>query len=424
MAGPIIISNLSVPLVGIVDTAVVGHLPNPDYIGAVALGAVIFNFVYWGFGFLRMGTTGFIAQCFGRGDYTEIRNLLCRAFFLSAVLGLAIIVLQLPINGIAFWLLEGSIEVEGYASEYFKIRVWGAPAALATYVILGTLIGMHNARATLVLQLILNGTNIILDILFVTVFHWNVAGVAWATLISEYLAMAAGLWLLFDHRIRGTVDIRHALTYSRIKALLQVNINIFIRTIFIIFAFSYFTALSTKLGSVLLAANAVLLHLNSLMAYGLDGFAHAAEALVGSEYGKRNRQGFRLAVKISTLWALITGLLFTATFYFWGDDIVALITNINEVKTTANQYMLWVILLPMISVWSFQLDGIFIGTTHTREMRNGMIISTLVYLPCTWLFVDWWHNHGLWFSLTVFMILRAVTLGFWYGRIESSMKQN
>ncbi len=421
MAGPIIISNLSVPLVGIVDTAVVGHLPNPEYIGAVALGAIIFSFVYWGFGFLRMGTTGFIAQYFGRDDFAEIRNLLCRAFFLSTILGLVIVLLQLPINGIAFRLLEGTAEVEAYASEYFKIRVWGAPAALATYVILGALIGMHNARAILVLQLILNGTNIVLDIIFVTVFHWNVAGVAWATLISEYLAMAVGLWLLFDSRVKGAVDIKQTLTFSKIKVLLKVNFNIFVRTIFIIFAFSYFTALSTKLGNIVLAANAVLLHLNSLMAHGLDGFAHAAEALVGSEYGKRNRHSFRLAVRTSTLWALITGLLFTATYFFWGDDIVALITNIEDVKTTANQYLPWVIVLPVISVWSFQLDGIFIGTTHTREMRDGMIVSTVVYLVCTWLFVAWWHNHGLWLSLMVFMILRAVTLGFWYGRIESSM---
>ncbi len=422
MAGPIILSNLSVPLVGIVDTAVVGHLPDPDYIGAVALGAVIFNFVYWGFSFLRMGTTGFIAQSFGRRDYQEIRHLLCRAFFLSGILGLSIILLQLPIDYIAFRLLKGSKEVEAYASEYFRIRVWGAPAALITYVILGALIGMHNARATLVLQLLLNGTNIILDILFVTVLHWDVAGVAWATLISEYLAMTIGLWLLWDHRVRGHIDLNQALSARRIKALLQVNFNIFVRTLFIVFVFSYFTVLGTKLGGIVLAANAVLLHLQSLMAYGLDGFAHAAEALVGSEYGKRNQQGFQWAVKISTLWALLTGLLFTIAYYFWGDSIVALITDIEAVKVTANQYMPWLVLLPLVSVWSFQLDGIFIGTTHTREMRDGMIISTLVYLLCTWFFVDWWHNHGLWLSLVVFMILRAVTLGFWYGRIESSIR--
>jgi MATE family multidrug resistance protein len=281
---------------------------------------------------------------------------------------------------------------------------------------------MHNARATLVLQLLLNGTNIVLDVLFVTVFHWNVAGVAWATLISEYFAMTVGLWLLWNHRVKGRVNLKQALAAGRIKALLQVNFNIFIRTILIVFAFSYFTVIGTKLGSIVLAANAVLLHLQSLMAYGLDGFAHAAEALVGSEYGKRNRPGFRWAVKISTLWALLTGLLFTAAYYFWGDRIVALITTIEEVKVTANQYMPWLVLLPLISVWSFQLDGIFIGTTHTREMRDGMIIATFGYLLCTWFFVDWWHNHGLWLSLVVFMILRAVSLGFWYGRIESSMR--
>lgn len=423
LAGPIILSNMSVPLVGAVDTAVVGHLPDPIYIGAVALGAIIFNFLFWGFGFLRMGTTGFVAQAHGAGDATEMRSTLARALLLAGALGAGVIMLQIPIGLLAFWALEGGAELEALANSYYAIRVWSAPATLGNYAILGCLIGLQNTRAALAAQLLLNLTNVFLDLVFVLGFGWGVKGVAFASLLSEYLALIFGLWLVSHNlkRIGGEWNWTHILYTARVKALLHVNFNIFVRTLCLVFAFFYFTAMGTKLGEVTLAANAVLLHLHYFMSYGLDGFAHAAEALAGGAYGARNRNAFRAAVKATSLWALIVACSYTILYAAFGGLIISMITGIESVRAAALAYLPWVLLSPILSVWSYQLDGIFIGTTRPVEMRNGMLISLIAYLVVSWLLIPLWGNHGLWLSFMIFMTVRAVTLGLWYPRIERSM---
>ncbi len=423
LAGPIILSNMSVPLVGAVDTAVVGHLPDPIYIGAVAIGAIIFNFLFWGFGFLRMGTTGFVAQAYGAADATEIRSTLARALLLAAILGLTVIMLQIPVGLLAFWALEGSNELESLANDYYSIRVWSAPATLANYAILGCLIGIQNTRAALAVQLVLNITNVVLDIIFVLGAGWGVEGVAFASLASEYLALLFGVWLVRRHfgRLGGDWNWSHILYTPRLKALLHVNFNIFVRTLCLIFAFFYFTAQGTKLGELTLAANAVLMHLQHFLAYGLDGFAHAVEALAGGAYGARNRTAFRTAVKVTTVWALIVAATYTLVYAALGNSIIGIITGIEPVQRAAADYLPWVLLSPILSVWSYQLDGIFIGTTHPVEMRNGMVLSLACYLVAAWLLIPLWANHGLWMSFMVFMVTRAVTLGLWYPRIERSM---
>jgi len=413
-----------VPLVGAVDTAVVGHLPDPIYIGAVALGAIIFNFLFWGFGFLRMGTTGFVAQAYGAGDIDEVRATLARALLLAVGLGVVVVVLQFPIGLFVFWAFSGSVELESLANSYYAIRVWSAPATLANYAILGCLIGIQNTRAVLALQLVLNITNVLLDLLFVLALGWGVQGVALASVISEFVALAFASWLVMRNfnRLGGQWARSRIVDISKLKALLHVNINIFIRTLCLIFAFSYFIAIGTKMGEITLAANAVLLHLQHFLAYGLDGFAFAVESLAGSAYGARNRGAFRTAVRVTTIWALIVAGLFTVLYAVLGTSIISVITGIEPVRLAAADYLIWLLVSPVLSVWSYQLDGIFIGATRSVEMRNGMVLSLLVYLLAIWLFVPLLGNHGLWLSLMIFMVTRAITLGLWYPRIERSMQ--
>ena len=423
LAGPIILSNLSQPLVGAVDTAVVGHLPGPQAIGAVALGALIFNFIYWGFGFLRMGTTGFVARFYGSGDWQGLSDTLLRVLLLAATLGLATIALGWPIIEFALYLLESSAEVEGLAADYAGIRIWSAPAVLCVYAFTGVLIGLHDTRSAFVLQLLLNITNVLLDLLFVLGFDWGVRGVAFASVLAEYLALLAGLWLLRRHIARALASYDRGRLFERtaLVQLFSANGNIFIRTLCMLFAFSYFTAQGAKQGEVVLAANAILMHLQSMMSYGLDGFAHAVEAMAGSAYGAGRRRLFRRAVVLTSFWGLIVALLAMLAYYGFGDAIVGLFTSIEAVVMVALVYLPWMVASPLISIWSFQLDGIFIGTGHTREMRNAMIVSLIGYL----VFLEWslptLGNHGLFLGLLVFMLLRAATLLFYYPGIEAAM---
>jgi MATE family multidrug resistance protein len=425
LSWPIILSNMSVPLVGAVDTAVVGQLPDPAYIGAVAVGAIIFNFLYWGFGFLRMGTTGFVAPALGAGDFGELRASFTRALLIAAVLGGGIIVLQRPVGAFMFWAFDASAEVEALAAAYYGVRVWSAPAALANYAILGLFIGMQNPRAALAVLLLLNVTNVVLDFVFVAGLGMGVEGVAVATLISEFTAAGAGLLVaarqLNRYAAGGRPGIGLILNAARLRALLKVNVDIFIRTLCLIFAFFYFTTVGARMGNVTLAANAVLIHFLHFMAYGLDGFAHAAEALAGNAYGRRNLVAFRAAVKTSGIWALLVALAFCLVYALLGTAIIATLTGIEEVRERAAEYLLWAVAAPLIGVWSYLFDGIFVGTMRTAEMRNGMIISITAYLLATWLLIPQFGNHGLWAALMIFLIVRALTLGAWYPRIERSL---
>ena len=423
LAGPIILSNISVPLVGAVDTAVVGHLPEPHAIGAVALGALIFSFLYWGFGFLRMGTTGFIAQAYGAGDWRGLSDTLLRVLFLALALGLITIIVGWPLIDFVLYLIDSSSIVEGLATDYAQIRIWSAPAVLCVYAFTGIFIGMHNTRGAFVLQLVLNITNVLLDIVFVLGFDWGVEGVALASVIAEYLAMLCGFYLLripmrnaFAHFNRARLLETAALT-----SLLKANTNIFIRTLCLLFAFSYFTAKSASQGEVILAANAILLHLQSIMAYGLDGFAHAVEALAGSAYGAGRLREFRRAVVLTSFWGGVIAVFAGVIYFVFGANIINLFTGIDAVAETALRYLPWMIVAPILSVWSFQLDGIFIGTGHTREMRNAMIFSVLAYLALLQLLFPMFGNHGLFLGLAVFMLIRALSLLFYFPGIEASI---
>jgi MATE family multidrug resistance protein len=423
LAGPIIISNISVPLVGAVDTAVVGHLPEPDSIGAVALGALIFTFLFWGFGFLRMGTTGFIARAYGANDQQALSDTLLRVLLLAVVLGAFIILLGHPLIQLALYLLDSSDSIESLAESYATIRIWSAPATLSIYVLTGIFIGLQNMRYVFVLQLVMNMINVLLDLLFVLGFDMGVEGVALATLIAEYLAALLGFWLLRKPLSKAYKNLNwtRLLERNAILALMKANGDIFVRTLCLVFSFGYFTAQSASMGDVILAANSILMHLQSILAYALDGFAHAAEALVGSAYGAGKQQQFKRAVKLTTVWGLVSALLISLIYWLFGGLILQLFTNIDAVLLSATTYLPWTIIAPVVSIWSFQLDGIFIGTGYTREMRNAMIFSMLVYLGLLVILVPALGNHGLFLSISLFMVFRALTLGYYYPRIVNAM---
>jgi len=424
LAGPVILSNLSLPLLGAVDIAVVGHLPGPQYVGAVAVGALIFTFIYHVMNFLRMGTTGLTAQAFGASDPAEVRAWLARAVLLGGVISLAIIALQLPLLWISLRVVGSSAEVATLASDYYQIRVWGAPAALTIYALTGWFFGIQNTRAALIVQVFMNGLNIILDFWFVYGLGWGVEGVAAATVIAEFSAVIVGLFLVRRElaRVGGQWDPSQLRNTNRLKRMIRVNGDIFLRSIGVQVGLAVFTATGARMGDVELAANAILLNLSFFMVYGLDGFANAAEALAGEAIGARDRARFRLAVLATTRWAVICAVLFSVAYAVLGPFVLDIMSSVPEVRAMTGVYLGWVIAMPLVSVWCFHLDGIFIGATWTRAMRDGMAISAVIYVISVVITVPAFGNHGLWFSFLLFMAMRGLTLGIRYPGLVRNME--
>ncbi|WP_419901843.1 MATE family efflux transporter [Kiloniella sp.] len=423
LATPLIISNLTVPLLGAVDTAVMGHLPDPAYIGGVAVGSTIFSFLFWGFGFLKMGTVGFTAQAFGADNKDEQQASLLRPIALSIVLGFLLILFQIPLLMLCVDLIDGSPQVRALSLDYSYIRIWSAPITLANYAVIGWLIGKGEPRLTFILQIIINTVNILLDLLFVIELGWGVEGVSLATVIAETVGLLAGVWIILKRSnfLNQNINWTNVFEATHIRALFTVNRDIFIRTLCLIFSFAYFTRIGAGLGDNTLAANAVLMHFLYFSSYGLDGFAHAAEITTGYAKGKKDNREFRSVVKASSFMALLTSVAFSLIFFAAGNVIIGLFTDIESVKETAQAYLLWVILLPMVSVGSFQLDGIFIGTTQTKELRNAMIQSLIIFLASTWVFVPLWGNNGLWLSMAIYMASRGLTLLRYYPALARSI---
>ena len=417
LAVPLILSNLTIALQGMVDTAVVGHLDTPVYIGAVAVAAVIFNFLYWGMGFLRMSTVGIIAQFKGDENHERLRSALLHSCFLGVVIALVILLLQTPIITLGLDLVGGSPDIRKHAGVYFYWAVWGAPAVLLNMTCIGWLLGMQNARATLYVTLLIGILNIVLDFVFVFGLGLDVRGVALASVISQYSGSGLAAFFIYGELKRhpGRWRRQVILDTKDFAALLLLNQDIFIRTMCLIFAFAFFTRQGASQGELILAANAVLLHFQMLVALGLDGFANAAEALVGKAVGARDHRQFRESVRSVMIWGGGVALLYSLLFIIAGTGMVNLMTNIEAVRETAYLYLPWMIVSPVISVWCFMFDGIFIGATRGRELRNGMLFSTfLVYLPCWYLLLGL-GNHGLWLALMGFFIARALSL-LWYFR--------
>jgi multidrug resistance protein, MATE family len=421
IAWPIILANLSTPLLGLVDTAVIGNLGDPALIGAIAVGGMIFSFLYWGFGFLRMGTTGLVAQATGANLPGEAKATFYRALFIGTGIGALLLLLQYPLLSLALGLIDGSPAVESAALSYCQIRIWGAPISLAHLAVMGYLLGIQQTRALLALQLLLTGTNIVLDLLFVVVFDWGVPGVAAATVMAEILAMVAGLVIVRRHLLMQgeslSIPLAHLLDYTALTKMLIVNRDIMLRTLCLIFAFAWFTNEGAKSGDVLLATNAILMQFVSFSAFFLDGFALATESLIGQATGTRSAQQVNQILIYSAELGFATSFLLTLVFWLTGSVIIAGLTNVEAVRASCEIYWLWAVFAPPVSVACYLLDGAFIGATRTAEMRNAMIASLAVYLTAWWGFESL-ANHGLWLALYIYFIARAVTLLAYLPRLK------
>lgn len=422
IALPIVLSNATVPLLGAVDTAIIGQLGQAAPIGAVGLGAVVLATFYWIFGFLRMATTGLVAQAQGAGDGDEVAALLVRGLVVAGAAGTGFILLQAAVFGAAFRVAPASAEVEALARSYLGIRIWGAPATIAGYAVTGWLIAMERTRAVLVLQLATNGLNVVLSLLFVFGFGWGVPGVAAGTLIAEWAGLGLGLWLcraafatpVWRNRAR-------LLDPRKLRRLAGVSGDIMVRSVVLQGSFTAFIFLGAGLGDVTLAANQVLLQFLEVTAYALDGFAFAAEALVGRAVGGARRGELRRAVVLCSAWGAAGAALLSAVFALAGPAIIDFMATAPEVRAAARESLPWLVSAPLVGVAAWMLDGVFIGATRTREMRNAMLVSVSVYAVALIVFLPPLGNHGLWLSLTLLNIARAVTLGLRYPRIEAAI---
>ena len=422
MAGPIILANISVPLLAAVDTAVVGHLPEAYYLGGVAIGAMLFTYIHHLFNCLRMGTTGPTAQARGAGDHLEVRAMIARALLLAAALGGIIIALQVPILALTFWLIGASPEVEHYAREYFLIRVWSMPAALAGYAIIGWYYGLRDVRTPLVVQVVGNVLNIGLDFLFVFGFGWAVAGVAAASVIASYAALALGLWYVW-RTLRALPGRGHArvLDRERLIRMFSINTDLVLRTFCVVSVLGLFMAKSAELGDLALAANQVLHTFLVFTSYGLDGFAHAAEAILGEAVGRRDRAAFQRSMRVVFVWSAGVGVLTLAIYAIAGHGIIALLTGIPEVRAAAAAYLLWPVVLPVIAVWAYTYDGVYLAATRTTAMRNTVILSFAVYVALLFTLVPVYGNTALWIALATFLGLRGLLLHLLYPALQRAI---
>ncbi len=415
-AWPIILANMAPPLLGLADTAIIGNLGDAAALGAIAFGALILSFLYYSFGFLRMGTTGFTAQAAGAGDDTEVRAVMGRALLLATVIGIFLLLLQTPLEAIAFFLLEGSPAVENSAQDYFRIRIWGAPAALSVFALSGILIGLGKGRLLLTLQLFLNGLNILLDLLFAGVFGMGVAGIAAGTLIAEWSAFAFGGLLLYrelaanklrDEKFWPLVRI---LDGASLRNTVSSNTDILLRTLVLVLSFAFFTSQSARFGDVILAANHLLIQFIAFAAFFLDGYAFVVESLAGRALGAGRRDVFDLTVRKSTTISFLTAAALALLLALAGRQIIALLTDIPEVRFAANDMLHFAVIYVLLSFAAFQLDGIYIGVSRTRQMRNAAFQSTAIFVLAWWLLTERMGVAGLWWAMIVYVVARAVAL--------------
>jgi len=430
LAIPLILSNLTQPLLSTVDTVLSGHLPGPAALGGVAIGGIVFNSIFWTFGFLRMSTTGLVAQAYGARNHHELRLHFARALLASIAIGAAILLLQGPLIALSVKALGAGPAVAQNASIYCHIRIWSAPAALANYVILGALLGRQRARTALAIQAAINVVNVVVALALVLHLHWGVAGIATATMAADYAGLALGLAITAQSKILSGVrqsdgtkdrirwqDLIHG---PSLRHLFALNRDILLRTVSLVAAYAWFTRSGAREGDVTLAANAVLLNLHNIASYALDGFANATEALVGESVGARRLSDYRAVLRASTVAAGVVAMLISLTYLLFGAELVRLFTNQEAVRLTAMHYLPWAIVLPAIAVWGFQLDGIFIGATRARDLRDSMVISFLGYLALAVLLERWLGNSGLWLAFVCFMVFRGVTLGLRLPGIEKT----
>ena len=422
IAIPIVLSNITVPILGAVDTAVVGQLGKAAPVAAVGVGAIIITSFYWLFGFLRMGTTGLVAQAVGSKDESEVRAYLLRALILGLLAGLFIFLVRTPLMELGLWISPASSEVEKLAQKYISIRVWSAPAAIGLYGIVGWLIALERTKSVLFLQFFMNGVNVLLDIWFVLVLNWGVQGVAIATVIAEVSALILGLLICYDRfKDKSWPTLRIVFSIARLKNMLSINLDILLRSIILEVIFVSFLLYGGKFGDVKLAANQVLLQFLHIAAHGLDGFALAAETLVGQAFGKKDRSILRKSIIVSSKLAFLLSCIMAISFLLFGSSLIDLMTTAENVRLEAKSYIIFITLVPILGVSAYMLDGIFIGATKTKDMRNMMFITLIFYVIALLLLVPYFQNTGLWSALLISFIVRGVTLAFRYPSLEKSI---
>ena len=425
LALPIMLANVGTSLSGIADVAVMGRMASPDYLSATAIGAALFSTLYWAFAFLRMGTGGLVAQAFGADDPETMRRTTVRALALAALAGALVVVLREPLLGLGLRAMGGGPELMALTGDYFRVRVLAAPATLALFAIQGALIGRQAMGTVLALQLLQNGLNVALNVALFTATDLAIVGVAAATAIADVVTLVVGLALLRPVLVGPPAPadrpdeplLRWLLEREALHRLLSVSGNLFVRSLCLTAAYYWLTAAGTRLGVAVLAANAILLQLVGFMSHALDGFAQAAETLTGAALGRRDPAALRRAVRTSVELALGTAGLFCVAYLLLGGAFIDAMTTQPEIRAAARTWLPWVALAPLVGVWSFMLDGVFIGTTHTREMRDGMLVSLGAFVAATFALVPWLGNHGLWLSWYVLLVVRAATLGARYPRV-------
>lgn len=416
LAIPNIISNLSVPLLGLADTALMGHLTSEVYLGAVALGGMIFNFLFWGLGFLRMGTTGITAQAYGNRNLKKCVDTLLRAFLVALLATLCLVILQKPIVMLNFYWIEGSQSVERLAKEYFYIRIYAAPATIGLYVMTGWFLGMQNAKAPMWIAIFVNLSNLGFNYLFVIYWGMASAGVALGTVIAQYMGLILGVGILWIYyrKIFRRVSLKKLIEHKELKHFFEVNQDIFIRTLALIFTFSFFYAESAKYGDLILAINSILMQFIMILSYGVDGFAFAAESLVGKYAGTRDTQNLRVLIKLLFLWGMGIASVFFLICLFEGELLTSLLTTNLKVLERIKEYSFWMLMAPFANSICFIWDGVYIGATASKTMRNTMLQATfLIFFPVYFLTKQGLGNHALWLAFTCFMLCRGVLLTLW-----------
>ena len=416
LAIPNIITNITVPLLGMVDTAIVGHITagtsGEDYIGAIAIGSMIFNIIYWNFGFLRMGTSGFTAQAYGADDKKEQMSILLRACFIALLAALALIVLQKPIGRLTESFVENKNHALDLALEYFFIRIWAAPATLGMYALKGWFIGMQDSKTPMWISILINVLNIVFSYVFAIGLSMNIEGVALGTVIAQWggLVVSVSIWFVKYGSLRIFADWKEALQRSKMILFFKVNADIYLRTICLIAVTTYFTVASSSMPYPLLAVNTLLMQLFTLFSYFMDGFAYASESLCGRFKGANDRVNLAKCVKYILLWGAALSILFTAVYFFFGTDILSILTNKTDVLAVCEDYKYWTVLIPLCGSVAFLYDGILIGMTETKLMRNAIFVATALFFALFFGFKNSLGNDALWIAFLTYLLARSALM--------------
>jgi MATE family multidrug resistance protein len=417
---PIFFANLAIPMVGIIDTALMGNLGNLSYLSATSVAANLFSMIFWSFGFLRMGTVGMVSQAHGQNNYKEILNIILRNLLFVFTISLLILITQYFILNLSLKIFDLSELTQQFYTQYFKIRIYSAPGELTLYIITGLFIGLQKTKISSLAVGFFSILNIILSILFVTKYDLNIKGVAYGTLYSAIITSVIFLIYTFYYlskHLSLKIDLKELIDINKIKNIFDINFNIFIRTILLTFSFLWFTYLGTQIGEDYIAANSILINLVFLSAFILDAYAFSTEGMVGYSLGKKDLSLFKTIIKNSFILSSITGLIISIVYFLANQYVINLMSDIEEIRILSSQYVIWLIILPFIASFCYQFDGIFIGVSQTKELRNAMIFSVFCYLIISIFLTKYFSNTGVWISLCIFMILRATSLYYYLDTI-------